>query len=339
MDYLIRFTHLHESFRIPEIEALADLNGLDLQVLEYSLDSPFCVVRLPSEAAARTLVERAILVQSMHELWGSGDTLSALHADIRTRSARLLPARERRSFKFTLDGFRGTRSPEARTKLINGFAFLGLRGPVSLSTPDEVFTIFEDWECDSVPRGVEAPRRMHLGRFVTAGARDTVLRYDLKKRGYISTTSMDAELALVTANMAGAAPGRLVYDPFVGTGSFPVACAHFGALAFGSDIDGRSMRGEGGRKSLAGNFEQYSLGALLGDVFSADLTNSPIRAPTGARLFDAIVCDPPYGVREGLRVLGVRDPVKYKALVEMGIKTWRCVEDGLVFPSKHVDGC
>ncbi len=119
---------------------------------------------------------------------------------------------------------------------------------------------------------------------------------------------MDSELALVTANISLAAPGKLFYDPFVGTGSFPVACAHFGATAFGSDIDGRSIRGKG-RKTLLSNFVQYGITEQFGDSFVADLTNTPIRA---SRLFDGIICDPPYGVREGLKVLGNRDPSKSK---------------------------
>jgi tRNA (guanine10-N2)-methyltransferase len=39
--------------------------------------------------------------------------------------------------------------------------------------------------------------------------------------------------------------GSLVYDPFVGTGSLLVTCAHFGAFPIGSDIDGRQIRGKG----------------------------------------------------------------------------------------------
>lgn len=119
---------------------------------------------------------------------------------------------------------------------------------------------------------------------------------------------MDSELALITANIALAAPGKLFYDPFVGTGSFPIACAHFGAIAWGSDIDGRSIRGKG-QRSLLSNFFQYGLTGNFGDSFAADLTNSPLRT---ARLFDGIVCDPPYGVREGLKVLGSRDQTKGK---------------------------
>lgn len=41
---------------------------------------------------------------------------------------------------------------------------------------------------------------------------------------------MDAEVAFLMANQAQAMPGKLVYDPFVGTGSILVAAAHFGAM-------------------------------------------------------------------------------------------------------------
>ena len=45
MDFLIKFAQAHETFRLPEIEALALVEGLDLQVLEYSLE-----VRLPTRS-------------------------------------------------------------------------------------------------------------------------------------------------------------------------------------------------------------------------------------------------------------------------------------------------
>lgn len=48
---------------------------------------------------------------------------------------------------------------------------------------------------------------------------------------------MDTELSLLMANMANARSGRLVWDPFVGTGSVVIAAAHFGAHIIGSDID------------------------------------------------------------------------------------------------------
>lgn len=54
---------------------------------------------------------------------------------------------------------------------------------------------------------------------------------------------MDSELAFLTANLSLAGRGKVFYDPFIGTGSLPIACAHFGSMVLGSDIDGRMLRG------------------------------------------------------------------------------------------------
>lgn len=68
-------------------------------------------------------------------------------------------------------------------------------------------------------------------------------KFNLKKRKYLGTTSMDAELSLISANQARVKPGSLVIDPFVGTGSFLVTAAHYGALTIGGDIDIRVLKG------------------------------------------------------------------------------------------------
>jgi tRNA (guanine10-N2)-methyltransferase len=85
------------------------------------------------------------------------------------------------------------------------------------------------------------------------------------------------------------------------------------------------MRGLGGEKSVRGNFAQYGLLDNLVGMFSADLTNTPVRVPNARRLFDAIVCDPPYGVREGLKVLGCKESAKAAEIIEIGLKKYRCV--------------
>ncbi len=194
-------------------------------------------------------------------------------------------------------------------------------GPILMSHPDERFRVFEEWEVPAPQTGVAShyiikspPRlkRMYFGRWLADSGRDAILKYDLKKRKYISTTSMDSELALVTANLALAGPNKLFYDPFVATGSFPIACAHFGAVTLGSDIDGRTIRGMKPGLSVASNFRQYGLEGHWIGGFTADLTNTPMRV---ARWLDGIVCDPPYGVREGLKVLGHRDPTRGREAV------------------------
>ena len=164
--------------------------------------------------------------------------------------------------------------------------------------PEHTFTIFEEYE-----DGISGPKRIYLGRFLGGSSRHAIIDYSLKTRDYINTTSMDSELALLTANLTLAAPGKMFYDPFVGTGSFPIACSHFGARTIGSDIDGRMVRGKNG-KDIRTNFRQYGLLDRYLDGFISDLTHSPFRE---GRWLDGIVGDPPYGVREGLKVLGTKN--------------------------------
>ncbi len=167
-----------------------------------------------------------------------------------------------------------------------------------MNKADHEFCIHENYE----PKN-KVPSMIYLGRLVGRGGRNAINKYDLKKRSYINTTSMDSELALITANLALASPGKICYDPFVGTASFAIACAHFGAMTFGSDLDSRTIRGAN-RRNILTNFEQYGLRSHWIDGFIADVTNSPLRT---SRCLDVIVCDPPYGVREALKVLGRRD--------------------------------
>lgn len=267
---------------------------------------------------------RSILVQKIYELWGSGVDYDSLHADIRARTEDIWPAYQPATFRFEFDSFRGTHSNEEKRRLIESFSFMKFTGKIVMSKPENQFIVFEDYELDA-PK----PHLLHFGREVAEGGRRAVNKYNVKKRHYIATTSMDAELSLVTANMALSAPGTLAYDPFMGTGSFPVSCAHFGAAVFGSDLDGRSIRGKKGR-NVASNFKQYGTSDLYLGGVTADLTNTPL---LHGRILDAIVCDPPYGVREGLKVLGhVKERLKYEVILNNGVPAH--LQDDYVPPKK-----
>ncbi|RMY44963.1 hypothetical protein D0863_16127 [Hortaea werneckii] len=333
MEYLIRFVQQHETFRRPEIESLADLAGYSLEWLSYSDHSPFAIIRFKQaeipDAAVQSVIQRSILCDQIYELWGSvgGSNYDLLRQDITSRSQHLWPQYRTSSFRFTVDSYHGKLSLAEQRDLIESFDFMSFEGPVRMKNPDQHFTIFEDYELDA-----KHPYHLYFGRLIGEGGRKAINLYNLKKRSYIATTSMDAELSLITANLTQAGPGKLAYDPFMGTGSFPLACAHFGAVVFGSDLDGRSIRGKGAR-SVRNNFHQYHTAHRYLGGFIADLTNSPLRTsfipspppppqpdqpPTNTNTdqnekkkhpplqppLDAILCDPPYGVREGLKVLG-----------------------------------
>ncbi|KAL1988250.1 hypothetical protein VTN96DRAFT_225 [Rasamsonia emersonii] len=321
MEYLIRFAQAHETFRRPEIEALAKLAGIDVEFVFYNKYSPYCIVRLKDEAAARALIARSILGKDIIELWAQGTNYEELHAEVRRRTSDRWEKYRNVSFRFTVDSFAWKRSLDEKRAIIQSFAYLGFQGPIRMKNPEEDFWVLEEflWDVEALedpslpgpipPTEPQEPKKIYFGRWLAHGSRDMVNKYDLKKRRYISTTSMDAELSLITANMALAAPGKIFYDPFVGTGSFCVAAAHFGAMTLGSDIDGRSFRGKeeirkGKPIGLVANLQQYGLESKFVDTFTSDLTNTPIRS---VPFLDGIICDPPYGVREGLKVLGTRD--------------------------------
>lgn len=267
---------------------------------------------------------RSILAASIYELWGQGEDYAGLRDDVRTRTSSLWQEYKLVSFRFDIDSFQGSRSSTEKRNLIESFSFMDFDGPIIMSMPDHIFTIFEDF----VFRASE-PQRLYLGRLVAESGRKIMNTYNLKKRGYIATTSMDAELSLITANIAQVAPGRLAYDPFMGTGSFPLACACFGAITFGSDLDGRSIRGKG-NKSVVSNFTEYhTLSQYLGG-FAADVTNTPLAA---RRILDVVVCDPPYGVREGLKVLGhVKERLQSEIFLADGTSAY--LQPGYVPPKR-----
>jgi tRNA (guanine10-N2)-methyltransferase len=272
-------------------------------------------VKLPSDSSAKAIVTRSILAQGIYELWGQGSTYSALHDSVHSTSSSKWQEYEQASFRFTVEGYRGGKTAAEQAVIIDSFAYLGFQGPPRMRNPDVSFRVFEDYELDS-----KVPKYLYVGRFIAESTRSEAKKiYDLKKRHYISTTSMDAELTLLTANIAQVAPGKLFYDPFMGTGGFPIACAHFGAVVFGSDIDGRTIRGLGGsarrgqtgKMDVIGNFKQYGLLSSYLGGFVSDLTNTPLRialpnSSSTQGYLDGIVCDPPYGIREGLKVLGSR---------------------------------
>ncbi|RMZ87757.1 hypothetical protein DV736_g5014, partial [Chaetothyriales sp. CBS 134916] len=362
MDYLIRFSTQHESFRLAEIEALTQLvnikNGLQsmvaVEILEYSLVSPFCIVRFSLGSsdgsavsteqdvhdAVISFMSRSIQAKAIYELWGSGSDYESLHTDVRARSQHLWSRYQHDvRFKFSIDSYFGKRSAGEQREIINQFAYFGFQGKVDMKRPDQEWCLMEEWEsplhlssnglaenrnidrdnqpsCEvdgRLPANTTSkqPRRIILGRKITSSRRYLVEKHDLKKRPYISTTSMDAELALITATLALASPGKLFLDPFCGTGGFMVAAAELGAVVLGSDIDGRSFRGkgEGVEKGVGRNMKFYGIDALFGDCLTSDLTNTPLRR-SRVRWLDGIIADIPYGVREGLKVLGRKQPIK-----------------------------
>eukprot|EP00775_Hariotina_reticulata_P006648 gene6648-6873_t len=209
------------------------------------------------------------------EIWGEGSTFEemqhAVEALPKAVKSPYLDSKE--SFRVVLDswGFKWS-STEQRQLLDQLAAFLPFQGPVRLTGAEHSFWLC----CVSRKQG-------------NNGLPDEL---PTRWRAYIGPTSMDPEVAFLMTNMAQVKRHSLVLDPYVGTGSILVAAAARGAYTMGADIDIRVIkRGKvdpttGRQLDIYSNYQQYGL-------------PSPV--------FDAVLGDPPYGVRAGGRKSVAKD--------------------------------
>ncbi|KAI3445693.1 hypothetical protein Pfo_002358 [Paulownia fortunei] len=320
MWYLCVFFHRLLEYRKAEFESIAGLfdgcNGA--ATLEWRLpedhhpDSPFHFVNLPSEEMARNIANRSILVKGIYELWGEGRSFEELEEAIKSypddrKLPYLIPGS---TFRITVDSFGKVISFHEQSDRIQNLAFIPFKGRVNLRNPDHRFCLMDNDDYganNGLPPIVQ--RRIFFGREIGAADRKILQIYQLKSRKYLGPTAMDAEMAFLMANQAQVKPGKLVYDPFVGTGSILIAAAHFGAMTMGADIDIRVVRdGRGPDCNVWSNFKQYGLPMPI-SLLRADNNLPPWRSGL-KEVFDAIICDPPYGVRAGGRKSGGRKLLK-----------------------------
>ncbi|EER33706.1 hypothetical protein CTRG_02524 [Candida tropicalis MYA-3404] len=304
-DYIIHFAQTFPEFRIAELQELASFYGFSVDLSGHREECPFLLVSLENDEQASQLVSRSVMSYGIYELWGYGKTYEELHVDVKEKSSDKFDKYKECSFKFDFKSFQGKQSNREKVKTIESFSYLAFDGKIDLKTPDETFVVMEEY----IKGGPKVPVNIWFARELQLSQRAEGLieRYDLKKRNYIGTTSFEAELSLVTCNLAQVAPGKIVYDPFTGTGSFLVAAANFGGLTIGSDIDVRMLNGKGPDANIKSNFKQYGTVESYLDVLTMDFTHNALRSDLQ---IDTIVCDPPYGVREGLRVLGAKNEEK-----------------------------
>lgn len=306
--YIINFAHAFPNFRVAELESLADLYNISVDLSQHNEKSPFLIVELENDEQAKKLIKRSILAKGIYELWGHGPDEKHLHEDVQTKSTDKFEIYKQSSFRFDFVSFMGARTNEDKIAVIESFRYLAFEGKIRMKNPDQVFAVIEEYFVKGQEKAVK-PNYLWFGREVQLSARSAgaVEQHDLKRRKYIGTTSFEAELSLVSCNIGQVSPGKIIYDPFTGTGSFLVAGAYFGGYPLGSDIDMRSIRGKGPQCDLKANFKQYGTTSQFMDTLVMDFTNNAFRDNFE---IDTIVCDPPYGVREGLKVCGAKNPEK-----------------------------
>ena len=325
--FLVHFADELLSFRWPEIDALTSLYGLSIVWREKTL-KPFAVAESASESAIRTLCSRSVLIMSTHELWCDSNATTA--SSINTNTKQLLfdrmsesslisdPVYRDSSFRVTVHTFNRKTCLKEKIDRIEALSpYLPFNGPVDLSTPSNEFVYMEYYAREyRAGKSEEEPTELYFGRFLCQSSiRYSVHKFSLKDRKFISNTSMDPKLCFLMCNIGKVDQHHVVLDPFVGSGSILVAAAASGAAAvFGSDIDYKLVHGlsrptrpfvlkRSPGENLLGNLNQYNLSSAYGDVVLADASR-PVFWPSFH--FDAILCDPPYGIREASERVGRR---------------------------------
>ncbi|KAF1782732.1 S-adenosyl-L-methionine-dependent methyltransferase [Phytophthora cactorum] len=322
-EYLVFFVHQHFDFRYPELEALLTMQNLprvaetvlmdpETRKLPEPESSPLVRVQLPSAEHAKFLSERGILVKGVYEVWGHTSSGGGYEELVKSVEAFQGPQKQRilqddkRSWRINVSVFGKKLSMdeqrERREKFRDGLPFAG---PVQMKNPDETFLVLEELGLDQDLHPGMKPKQIFFLRELAGseknrgrgGARDLVDQQTLKRRAYIGPR----------------------------TGSVLIPCGTHGAMCYGTDIDIRVLLGTGVGVTGAGvvvtdeksdgkervnvitNFKQYGL--PLPELVRADNSMSPLVKQCEG-FFDAVVCDPPYGIRAGARKSGRKRQIK-----------------------------
>eukprot|EP01031_Cornospumella_fuschlensis_P024939 gene24939-30132_t len=239
------------------------------------------------------------------------------------------------SWCIQVTAFSRTLSMQVKSTLRNRYSFLPFKGAVSLSEPKRTFSIFLDFSRHvdhrvKIPeddeRLLNPPVPTYFTRALLLSPMKNVLqKFSLKQRVYLGPTSLDEQLAFVMCNLAAVSRGNVLWEPFVGTGGLAVCATYRGAFVLGSDIDIRVLKGlrhagpadndktpakdskDKVQRDIRAVFAQYNL--PVPELVRMD-AHIPPTYPHDQSVYDAIITDPPYGIRAGARKSGRRGGCK-----------------------------
>jgi len=286
--------------------------------------------KVHSTSGIGDIIRRCTLVRSVVELWGYGPSIETAAAMAKqwkssTTIGRSIFSRvasgESQSWRVTIYTLGNKYTREEQDEMRNHFTSLGFAGPVKMTMFDNEYLLIQEVEMNELgvpkyPRffhkqlipenATKPPLGVYFGRVLGGPrkGRNGLELYNLKNRTFLGPTSMDAELSFVMTSYGQVQKNSIVYDPFVGTGSILLSCALRGAYCIGSDIDIRILKGKSEQENLWKNFEQYNL--QRPEILRTDNAIYHRHYREHQALYDAIICDPPYGIRAGARKTGSR---------------------------------
>ena len=338
MNYLATFIKNNNfyNFCLPELLSVCDIYNIknfnfNKDTFSYDIQKEpylkFCFDDIENSDNCKKLIERATLLKSIIKIYGEGDNMDEVINYIEKNNSEEFKKESEslESFRFDID-FRGlSEKREKELEMINKFDKFKFKGKVNIKNAQRIFVIFRNTIENQKTKQVISTKYF-FGKQI-AGKDEKELRfytkYVLTKRKYIGPTATDHLLSFLMANFAQIKEGQFVIDPFVGTGSLLVPPSHYKAQCFGCDLDVRVLRGYSvgyTRKSeddktpqkmqgnIFSNFDDYNFPRP--QIIRQDINKPAFRKKNF--LFDAIVCDPPYGWRAGVRKNGLSDKKKEK---------------------------
>ena len=282
---LLVFAHTEIDCKLQELNSLSDLFNLKIEYANNSFQKKgaYLLTEMVSKETALKLASRSISIRYAIEVWYVADSYEDLIANINKHlnpEVKSFLSSNTYSFAIRVSAFAKKLTQDYALSIVNKLEVLGCGGTVNLTSPHLLIQVIEDYGV--VPKLAPAkPNRIYIGAMISEGQRRLLYRYSLDKRYFIGNTSLDPEICFLMCNLAKVKKDDVVFDPFVGTGSTLVSCAHLGAYVMGTDIDRKILHGwskstRSGQTSrlpdecLRKNLEKYGLDRYYLDLLAAD---------------------------------------------------------------------
>ena len=262
------------------------------------------------------IVDRAVLLKNIIKIYSEGDSMDEIIQN-NNKDEYKKEQESTESFKFDVDVRGVTINQTERLGMMNKFSAFPMKGKVDLTSYQRLFVIFQNKIINS------EKSEIFFGRQI-AGKDDKDTRfytkYDLSHRKYLGPTSTDHILAFLMANLAQIKQNDVIIDPFAGTGSLLIPPTHYGAFVFGCDLDVRVLKGYSvgyvrkenktvkKEADIFTNFDDYGLPRP--QIIRQDINHPGVKKNN--HVFDAIICDPPYGYRACSKKTGLSEYKKEK---------------------------
>ena len=282
---LLVFAHSVIDCKLQELNALVDLLELKINfpLDSYTKNGAYLLTEMESRETAYKLSNRSLSIRHLTEVWYVAESYEDLIVNINSHlntSLKSFLAGNTFSFAIRVSSFAKKLNKDYITDVISKLEALEIGGRVCLTNPDLTIQVIEDYGDDPKLKPVK-PKRIYIGSLMAEGQRKLLTHYSLERRYYIGNTSMDPEISFLMGNLAKVKRGDFVIDPFVGTGSILISCAHLGAYVMGTDIDRRILHGwsKSSRSGQTKRFpdeclkrtmQQYGVDGMYLDLLVAD---------------------------------------------------------------------